>query len=432
MINPADIINRFVHPVLSGMIVLAGLVAAFMIVLGGIGYITSSGSINRLYRSKRTITKALIGLTIVIAAAALSLVLRQTFGPTLASGSQHLPALGSVKPASQSGGFVAVIIEAVSGFLGAIVASAAHPFIVALQYFTSATPLPAANPSVLHLWFVCVGLADGLLALVIALIGFHVMGAEQFGLKDVELRSLLPSVLLTFLLINVSIYLIDGIIELSNVMIVAVRAGMANVSPWQSLINLTDKSASLGLPALLIFIVFIVLSVILLVYYLARIVILYLGAILAPLVVLLWLLPSFKDFAENALKAYLTTVFVLFIHVIILLLAGSLFAVVGESGGIKDPIMSLLLGLSALIALIKTQGVLMHLNYASLGPRTARRLGGNVLNAAMFMGASIRYLAADVAAPASALVSGARQAYADKGPKITSAPQSKTGIKGKS
>ena len=120
MINYADIINRFVHPVLSGMIVLAGLVAAFMIVLGGIGYITSSGSINRLYRSKRTITKALIGLTIVIAAAALSLVLRQTFGPTLASGSQHLPALGSVKPASQSGGFVAVIIEAISGFLGVI------------------------------------------------------------------------------------------------------------------------------------------------------------------------------------------------------------------------------------------------------------------------------------------------------------------------
>ncbi len=431
MTEAADIINSFVHPVLSGMIVLASLIAAFMIVLGGIGYITSAGSVNRLYRSKRTITKALIGLTIVIAAAALSLVLRQTFGPTLASGSQHLPALGSVKPVSQSGGFVDVIVQAVSGLLGVIVASAAHPFILALQYFTSGTPLPAANPSVLHLWFVCVGVADGLMALVIALLGFHVMGAEQFGLKDVDLRSLLPSVVLVFLLMNVSIYLVDGVIELSNVMIVAVRTGMANVNPWQSLISLTDKSASLGLPALLIFIVFIVLSVILLVYYLARIVILYLGAILSPLVILLWLLPSFKDYAENALKAYLTSVFVLFVHVIILLLAGSLFAVIGESGGVKDPVMSLLLGLSALIALIKTQGVLMQLNYASLGPRSARRLGGSMLNAAMFLGASARYLAADVVTPAAGLVSNARQALADSGPKFDTKSQSKSG-RGKS
>ncbi len=420
-------IGNFVHPVLAGMVVLAGLAAAFMIVIGGISYITSSGNVNKLYRAKRIIVRALIGLIIVIAALAVSLILRQSYGPAMPSGHQQLPSFGSIQPVSQSGGFVDVIIKAISGLLGVIVASAAHPFIVALQYFTSATPLPAANPSVLHLWFICLGLADGLLALVLALIGFHVMGAEQVGLRDVNLSALVPSLILAFILMNASIYLIDGIIELSNAMIVAVRAGMGNVNPWQSLISLTGHSASLGLPALLIFIVFIVLSVILLVYYLARIVILYLGAILSPLVLLLWLLPPFKDFAENAFKTYLTSVFVLFVHVIILLLAGSLFAVVGDSGGVKDPVMSLLLGLTALIALIKTQGVLMQLNYASLGPKTARRLGSSMVNAAMFLGSSAKYVAADLAVPIGGLVSSTRQTLADKGPKL----DTKSGAKGK-
>ena len=37
----------------------------------------------------------------------------------------------------------------------------------------------------------------------------------------------------------------------------------------------------------------------LLVYYVGRIIILFIGAALSPLVVLLWLLPGFRDFATN-------------------------------------------------------------------------------------------------------------------------------------
>jgi type IV secretory pathway TrbL component len=151
---------------------------------------------------------------------------------------------------------------------------------------------------------------------------------------------------------------------------------------WQGLISITQQSGGLGLAALLIMVVFVVMSVILLVYYVGRLVTLYLGAVLAPLVLLLWLLPSFKDFAANAAKTYLTTIFVLFVHVIILELAASIFATLITNGPQKtpDPIMALIVGLSTLVALLKTQGVMTQLAYASIGPKAVRRLSTQFVN----------------------------------------------------
>jgi hypothetical protein len=127
--------------------------------------------------------------------------------------------------------------------------------------------------------------------------------------------------------------------------------------------------------------IFLILTFILLVYYVGRIVTLYLGAVLAPIVLLLWLLPSFRDFASNTIKTYISTIFVLFVHVIILLLAGSILSSLVVSGSNQpDQIMSLVVGMSTLVALIKTQGVMAQLNYASIGPRSLRRLSGQFAN----------------------------------------------------
>lgn len=227
------------------------------------------------------------------------------------------------------------------------------------------------------------------------------MSGEYFGLKDISLRQFLPQLLLAVVLINTSIYLLDGVIELSNVMISAVRAGMGNVTPWNALLNVVSSVSGYSLAALIVFVIFLAFSVILLIYYIGRIIALYLGAILSPLIIVMWLLPGFRDFAENTLKTYLATVFVLFVHVIILSLAGSLFAGIVKGGnGTPDPIMSLLLGLAALIALIKTQGVLMQLNYASLGLRGARRLSGSFINGISYFALSARYSYTHTISPA--------------------------------
>ena len=398
-------IHNFVAPVLTSLGVAATLLCTFFLVWGGIAYIVSSGDPNKLARAKHMLARALLGLVIVFAASAISLILTHTFASATPHSAQKLPALSAIKPVSAGSGLVEVLIKAIAGVMATIVETVGKPFISALNYFTKSTPLLTANNAVMHLWLICAGIADGLLALVIALVGFHVMSGEYLGLRDISLTSLVPQLLLVFVLINTSIYVLDGVIELSNVMIAAVRSGIGNTTPWQALLEVVSGASGYSLAALIIFVIFLVFSVILLIYYIGRIVTLYLGAVLAPLLILLWLLPSFRDFAENALKAYLATIFVLFIHVIILTLAGSLFLGVANGGsGTPDPIMSLLLGLATLIALIKTQGVLMQLNYASLGARSVRRIGGNFINGVSYLALTARYAYSSGVAPAVSAV----------------------------
>ena len=406
--------HGFVQPVLAGMSALASLVCAFLLVTGGISYITSSGDPGKLQHAKRQMARAAIGLAVVVGAAALGMMLIHAYGPVEPAVQKQLPLLSGIKSTKVSGGLVEVLIKAISGVLSVIIKTAAHPFISALNYFTSSTPLLTHNSSVVHLWLISVGIADSLLALVIALIGFHIMGAEQLGLRDVSLKSLLPQIIIVFIIMNCSIYLLDGVIELSNAMISAVRAGIGSATPWNSLLAIISGLSGYSLAALVIFVILIVFSVILLIYYIGRIVTIYLGAVLSPIVILLWLIPGFRDFAENALKAYLATIYVLFIHVIILGLAGSLFAQVSSSKN-SDPLMLLLLGLATLIALIKTQGVLMQLNYTSLGPKTARRIGGSFINGVSYIALSARYNFAGAGAQIGELGNAGRSYIANRG-----------------
>lgn len=387
----ANSIYSFVDPVIVSMIAFATLLCVFFIVWGGIAYITSSGNTQKLLRAKQIIIRALLGLIIVISASTIGLILEHAYGPATNHVSQQLPHLKVIKAASSSGGLVEILIKSITGVFDVIVESVARPFIDALSYFTKGTPLLTNNSSVMHLWVICSSLADGLMVIAIALIGFHVMSAEQLGLREVNLKTLVPQIIATFVVINTSIYLLDGVIELSNAMINALRAGVGNITPWHSLYMIVSGVTTYSLAALIILVIFLVFTVILLIYYIGRLVALYLGAVLSPLIVLMWLMPGMRDFAESALKTYLATIFVLFIHVIILALAGSLFADIGSGSGAQNPIMSLLLGLATLVALIKTQGVLMQLNYSTLGPKTARRLGGSFINGISYLAITSRY-----------------------------------------
>ena len=379
-------IQAFLVPILGGMCALASLVCVFLLVYSGLMYITSSGNVTKLQLAKKNLIRALIGLVIVFAAAAFGLILNHAYTGGYGSTAHQLPVLQNIKITKSSGGLVGILVKAIAGLFETIIQTAIKPFMDALNYFTRSTPLLTHNAAVVHLWLIDTGIADSLLVLVVALLGFHVMGGGLFGLGEVNLRTLLPKLILVFALINSSLFVLDGLIELSNAMVAAIRTGIGYVSPWNSLLSITSKVSGYSLAALFILLVLLVLSVIMVVYYIGRIVVLYLGAVVAPVVILLWLMPEFKDFAENSLKIYVSTVFVLFIHVIILGLAGSLFE--SASSGTANPIMDLLLGLATLTALIKTQGVLMQLNYASIGPRTVRRLGGEFISGISYIGSN--------------------------------------------
>jgi hypothetical protein len=387
--SAASVMHSFVAPIMRSLCIVASLVCVFFLVNGGLQYITSSGKPEKLEHAKRVVSNALLGLVIVLAATALTTILTHAYSGSSMAMSQKLPALTAIQPKPVSNGLVDILIKAITGLLNNIIQSIAAPFLKALSFFTSSTPLMAANSSVFNLWLAIVGITDVLFVIVLALLGFHVMGAATFGFHEVEFKHLLPRVGLVFLLVNCSIFAIDGVIEISNAIIHALNSGLAPGSVWSVLTDVVKQSSGLGVAALLIMIAFLILAVILLVYYVFRIVTLYVGAVLSPIVVLLWLLPGFRDFSESAAKTYLTTIFVLLVHVVILQLAASLFAglIVGSPTHTPDTLMALIVGLATVIALLRTQGVMMHFSYASMGPRTARNLSGQFLNGVSYLSA---------------------------------------------
>ena len=375
--DASSVMQAYIAPIIRTMAALAGIVSVFFLVNGSMTYMTSAGKPENLDHAKTVIRNALIGLVIVLAAGVLTQILTHAYASGAVTSQYKLPNLTAIPPAPVSNGLVEVVIKAITGVLNNIIQAIAAPFLAALAVFTKSTPLMADNSTVFNLWLAIVGIADALFVLIIALIGFQVMSFTSFGFEEVDLKSLLPRVSLIFLLMNVSIFLIDGVIELSNAMIHALNLAGTTGTVWDVLTAVVKQSGGQGVAALLIMLAFLILSVILLIYYLGRLVTLYIGATLSPLLLILWLVPGFRDFSESAAKTYLTTIFVLFVHVVILEIAASLFVglTLGSPGHLPDTLMAMAVGLATLIALLKTQGVMMQLSYVSMGSRNARKLG---------------------------------------------------------
>ncbi|MGH7196379.1 MAG: hypothetical protein ACREGJ_01275 [Candidatus Saccharimonadales bacterium] len=383
----SNAMRAYVTPTVTTLCVLASLACAFFLVNGGIQYMTSAGNPEKLQHAKQIIKNALIGLILVIAAGTLTAILSHAYTVSGTSGTEHFPTLQTIEPADDGFNFFDVVIKAVVSVLRNIVQTAGEPFVNALGYFTNSTPLMGGNASVFNLWLAVVGITDVLFILVIVLIGFQVMSAASLGFDEVDLKQLLPQMAFIFLLINTSIFAIDAIIGLSNAMIYALQSGFPSTSVWDVLADITKKSSDMGIAGLLVMISFLILSVMLLVYYMLRLVGLYIGAILAPVVLLLWLLPTFKDFAITALKTYLVAIFVLFVHVVILLLAASIFVgiLAGDTNGQPNTLMALILGLATVLALLKAQGMMNQLISAASAPKAARELSSSFMRGVSYM-----------------------------------------------
>lgn len=373
------VMQAYITPMMTWICGLASLVAVFFLVIGGIRYTTSTGHPEKLEEAKKIVKNAIIGLAIVIASASLVAILSHAYAGSGNAVADQLPDLQAIQPKEGGGGFGEAVINGVTGLLRNIVQSVAEPFLNALGYFINSTPLMGDNPNVFNLWLAVVGIADALFVLVVALLGFHIMSFSSLGFDEIDLKSLLPRLILGFILINTSIFIIDGIIALSNVMINALQSGFVSTDIWGVLVHISEKSADLGVAALLVMVAFLILVIMLLVYYVGRLISLYIGAILSPAVLLLWLIPAFKDFALTALKTYLALIFVLFVHAIIFLLAASLFTAMlhGNSNQQPNTLMALIVGIATVMALLKTQGFMQELSYAASAPRAAREMAGS-------------------------------------------------------
>ncbi|HUB92967.1 MAG TPA: pilin [Verrucomicrobiae bacterium] len=385
--SAASVMQSYVSPAINTLCIVGSVACVFFLVNGGINYMTSSGKPDKLEQAKKIIRNALVGLVLIFAAAAFTQILTHAYSGSSAASQASIPNLTAITPAPVSNGVIGFVIKVITGVLNNIIQSLASPFINSLAYFTKATPLMANNSTVFNLWLAMVGICDVLFTLVVALLGFHVMGASTFGFDELDIKQLLPRFALIFLALNTSIFAIDLIIDLSNAMVHAVTLANGTTSLWAALTNVVKQSAELGFPSLLLMLLFTIFAIILVFYYLCRLISLYIGAILSPLVLLLWLVPGFKDFSETAARTYIMTVFVLFVQVLVLIVAGSLLdgVVVGSPTQTTGTLMPILTGAVAMYFAVKVPFYMEKLSFASMGPRSARQLGGQFLYAVSYI-----------------------------------------------
>ena len=239
-------VHDYVLPTAKILSGIASLACAFFLAHAGYVYMTSSGKPDRMEHAKSIAKKAVIGLVIVLAAVTIVSILNDSYQAVQNPNNTSLPSLQAVTPKSENNGLIETIIKAVTGLLSSIINAIASPFLNALEFFTKSTPLMASNKAVFNLWLAIVGIADMLLILVVALVGFQVMSASSYGFDGVEVKHLLPRIVLIFLLMNTSIFLIDGIINLSNVLISAVNQASGASTVWSTFIKVVEKNVWSG------------------------------------------------------------------------------------------------------------------------------------------------------------------------------------------
>lgn len=387
-----DVMRSFVTPVVITLSAIASLACVFFLIMGGVQYMSSTGNPEKLGRAKVIIKNALVGMALVLASTTVTAILSNSYSESNSQVATELPALQEVKDIENDSGVTDVLVNAIVGLLRKIVNTAAQPFLEGLSYFTHSTPLMAKNPNVFNLWLAIVGLADVLFVLVVALLGFHIMSFATFGFEELDIRHLIPRMALTFLLINTSIFGIDALVTLSNAMIHALQSGFQSTDIWATLLQISEKSADMGIAGLLVLVGFLVAAVMLLVYYLMRLVALYLGAILSPLVVLLWLIPAFRDFAVTAFKTYATAIFVLFVHTVIMLLAASILTGLNDGvvSGQPSALMALLVGLATVLSLLKTQHFMREVTTVASIPRAGREMATSFKQGVGYMSSTVK------------------------------------------
>jgi hypothetical protein len=122
---------------------------------------------------------------------------------------------------------------------------------------------------------------------------------------------------------------------------------------------------------------FLVVAIVLLFMYISRLIVISLGAVLAPFIFLLWTIPKTSDFAEMAVKGYFVSVFTIFVHVVAIQLAGAFLAVPEQT---NNSLIAVAVGTGLLITLLKIPSFLMQLILFSTRMGSAKRLGSQMMN----------------------------------------------------
>ncbi len=373
-------ITQYTNDTLSIITVIASAAAVFFLIKGGYLYIASTGNPEVITEAKKTIKNAIIGLILVLGASLLISLFKGALNSSSAAGSNPAITISQIEPAKPTGGLTQVLIDAVSGFMQNIVESATRPIVDGIIGYLTTTPSLLGNKVVFNFWLVILGITDSLFAVIVALLGLHFMSASTFGYDEMELSKLLPKIGLAFLGANVSLFLADYVVFSCNVLVKAVIAATGGLSnAWVvNAINLPALSAgTTPLITLIFLILFLIIAIVLLFMYIGRLIVISLGAVLSPLIFLLSIIPKLSDFAEIAAKSYFVTVFMVFVHVVLIQLASSFLSL---PSGSANSLVSIAVAIGLFLTLLKAPQIMMQMVFYNSANHVMRKIGHEITN----------------------------------------------------
>ena len=354
--------------------------AVFFLIRGGYVYITSTGKPDALEDAKKTIKNALIGLVLVLAANSLVNIFTGALTGNGDSTSISNLSLSQVEAVKPTDGLTQVLIDAINGFLQNVVESATKPVIDGILGFLTTTPQLLANSTITKFWLIMLGITDSLFVLIVALMGLQFMSASTFGFEEIEFKHLLPRIGLAFLGANTSLFLADYVVKAGNALVSGVIAATGGLNhAWITnaitINNITNGTAPLII--LIFLLIFLVVAIVLLFMYVTRLIVISLGAVLSPFIFLLWLVPKTSDFADMSIKGYFVSVFMIFVHVVTIQLAGSFLTLPEQNG---NSLIAIAVAIGLLLTLLKIPTFMMQLILFSSRVGSIKKVGSQIMN----------------------------------------------------
>ena len=291
-----------------------------------------------------------------------------------------LDLLGGLDPRQWAG----EILEAVVEQLGGALTEAIRGFVdwasgagdSSLNFVTRTPPAGSyESTTVQALWAFTRAVANGGLALIVMWGGFNLVLREHSRTPYDGVMALLPRVMLAAVAVNLTLELATLLIDLNNAFAGAVGEvalpGYDQAGAQQQGIALAFVAVAHGIVTLLL--VF---------QMLMRLALVDVLIVLAPVMVLLWVLPQTQGWARWWAHLFPTTVFQQAVQVLVLRL-GTALMVELTPGSVSDALLTLLLGIGVCWITLKMPALLNgQARYAGLGSVVSlvvlERLGGSV------------------------------------------------------
>lgn len=204
------------------------------------------------------------------------------------------------------------------------------------------------NPAVSHAWQVMAVAANALLALFIVGGGVQIMIGRATATTYVPVREFVPRLLLGVLAINASLLWAHILIDIEN--------GLCNLTTFnlvdfftqvnQKVTGHPPDAPALAFVLIILGALFVAVFIFQIFTIIERLVLLNLLIVLAPLGVLMWLLPQTQPWAAFWSRMFAITVFVQFFQLLAFSLGASF--IIGLLDTTQDPILALILAIGAM------------------------------------------------------------------------------------